>query len=405
MKNTKKGFTLVELLVVIAIVAILATVAIIGYTSFTKKAEMSADQSAVTQMNTVLSGTPCANVDEVVAALIANKYNGDLTTYYSGYELAWLPTENVIVLIENDAVVYPENQVGKTGYVALNPLATDADSLTSGLANGKVHMNGNVAVEALTPNTAGEYELLLNGNTLNATGSIGSSTDGVNLVISDGVVNSTNERTGILAKAGATVELNNVQVYSATASNTLQCYGGTLILNNVTAAQHGVNEADWYNSAIQIINTIKEVEQADGKMKWTIYGEQAHTTVNSGMYTGDKAIQISAPGGNVTVNGGTLTGTSYVIQGDFTPQNYAVEDPTKTYESVITINGGNLNGNIKISAATELVINGGTFTGSKITYFDTTANKNVTVDLTVDSLAPYVTAGSTIVVNGVSFTK
>ena len=39
MKNTKKGFTLVELLVVIAIVAILATVAIIGYTSFTKKAK------------------------------------------------------------------------------------------------------------------------------------------------------------------------------------------------------------------------------------------------------------------------------------------------------------------------------------------------------------------------------
>ena len=40
MKNTKKGFTLVELLVVIAILAILATVAVVGYTSFTRKAEL-----------------------------------------------------------------------------------------------------------------------------------------------------------------------------------------------------------------------------------------------------------------------------------------------------------------------------------------------------------------------------
>ena len=402
MKNTKKGFTLVELLVVIAIVAILATVAIIGYTSFTKKAEMSADQSAVTQMNTVLSGTPCANVDEVVAALIANKYNGDLTTYYSGYELAWLPTENVIVLIENDAVVYPENQAGKTGYVALNPLATDADSLASGLANGKVHMNGNVTAEGLAPEATGDYEVVLNGNTLGTSDLVGAWVEGAKLVVSNGVIDGSSiadDDVVVYASRGGSVELNNVQVYAPAGYNPIQCYGGTMVLNNVTTAQTGEGHASWYNSAIQIINTIKQVEQADGTMKWTLYGEQAHTTINGGMYTGDKAIQISAPGGNVTINGGTLTGTSFVINADFAPNNYPVEDPTKTYESVITINGGNLNGNIKISAATELVINGGTFTG------DTFRVGSTTVALTAEALAPYVTAGSTIVVNGVSFTK
>ena len=40
-KNTKKGFTLVELLVVIAILAILASVAVVGYTAFITKAEES----------------------------------------------------------------------------------------------------------------------------------------------------------------------------------------------------------------------------------------------------------------------------------------------------------------------------------------------------------------------------
>ena len=39
--NTRKGFTLVELLVVIAILAILATVSVVGYTSFITRAEQS----------------------------------------------------------------------------------------------------------------------------------------------------------------------------------------------------------------------------------------------------------------------------------------------------------------------------------------------------------------------------
>ena len=56
MRNKKKGFTLVELLVVIAILAILATVAIVGYTSFTRKASLSNDEAIVTQMNKILKG-------------------------------------------------------------------------------------------------------------------------------------------------------------------------------------------------------------------------------------------------------------------------------------------------------------------------------------------------------------
>lgn len=48
--NTKKGFTLVELLVVIAILAILATVSVVGYTSFINRANNSAAQQELTQV-------------------------------------------------------------------------------------------------------------------------------------------------------------------------------------------------------------------------------------------------------------------------------------------------------------------------------------------------------------------
>ena len=50
MKNTKKGFTLVELLVVIAILAILASVAVVGYTAFLDKAN---DSNAATEAHQI----------------------------------------------------------------------------------------------------------------------------------------------------------------------------------------------------------------------------------------------------------------------------------------------------------------------------------------------------------------
>jgi prepilin-type N-terminal cleavage/methylation domain-containing protein len=48
--NTRKGFTLVELLVVIAILAILATVSVVGYTSFINRANSSVAQQELTQV-------------------------------------------------------------------------------------------------------------------------------------------------------------------------------------------------------------------------------------------------------------------------------------------------------------------------------------------------------------------
>ena len=48
--NTRKGFTLVELLVVIAILAILATVSVVGYTSFIDRANQSTALQEMTQI-------------------------------------------------------------------------------------------------------------------------------------------------------------------------------------------------------------------------------------------------------------------------------------------------------------------------------------------------------------------
>ncbi|MBR2381417.1 MAG: type II secretion system protein [Clostridia bacterium] len=54
-KNTKKGFTLVELLVVIAILAILASVAVVGYTAFIKKANDAKISTEVDQVKDAIN--------------------------------------------------------------------------------------------------------------------------------------------------------------------------------------------------------------------------------------------------------------------------------------------------------------------------------------------------------------
>ena len=62
--NTRKGFTLVELLVVIAILAILATVSVVGYTSFIDRAE---ESNALTEAAQIKKGIEASLlVDEEV---------------------------------------------------------------------------------------------------------------------------------------------------------------------------------------------------------------------------------------------------------------------------------------------------------------------------------------------------
>lgn len=57
-----KGFTLVELLVVIAILAILATVSVVGYTSFIERADQSNADVEANQIKTIVeSGLMGAN--------------------------------------------------------------------------------------------------------------------------------------------------------------------------------------------------------------------------------------------------------------------------------------------------------------------------------------------------------
>ena len=102
----KKAFTLVELLVVIAILAILATAGIVGYTSFTKKAQVSNDNSLVAELNNYISVATVDNdfntVSEVRDELVPSGI--DLSTLTPsaknhGYSYAFNLKEEKFVLL------------------------------------------------------------------------------------------------------------------------------------------------------------------------------------------------------------------------------------------------------------------------------------------------------------------
>ena len=120
MKNNRKGFTIVELVIVIAVIAVLAAVAIPTFSAIVKRANISADTQIVRNMNVILTSeyagkSAPSNASGVRALLNQNGISNfrPETKFYTYY---WLEEENMIVLAnESDIIVYPEEYREETG--------------------------------------------------------------------------------------------------------------------------------------------------------------------------------------------------------------------------------------------------------------------------------------------------
>ena len=116
MKNNKRAFTIVELVIVIAVIGILAAVLIPTFSSLIQKANMNSDEAAVKSMNTYLSadeqinGKPASWQD---AVKVLSKSNLDAENYRalsSEHQLVWDASINRVLYVEKttQTVVYPE---------------------------------------------------------------------------------------------------------------------------------------------------------------------------------------------------------------------------------------------------------------------------------------------------------
>ena len=118
MRNTnKKGFTIVELVVVVAVIAILAAVLIPTFSGVIAKANLSADKQAVAQMNKYLAmesvESQPESLSEALDILAKNGYKTTLDPLCKGYRFGFYKAENAMVLVdEQNKVVFPKEYAG-----------------------------------------------------------------------------------------------------------------------------------------------------------------------------------------------------------------------------------------------------------------------------------------------------
>lgn len=187
MTNSKKrGFTIIELVIVIAVIAILAGVLIPTFVSVINKANVSSDTALVRNINEALAAEDVTDKPTTMyqALKVAREYGFSIEklTPRSSGEIVWNSTSNRFALVQDNKVVYSANgeqipndaSVWKIAHKAAdlndtysNYLAYEASgeiAVTSGLDVGE---NKNVSVKY--ENTTGSKKTVvfnMNGGTL-----------------------------------------------------------------------------------------------------------------------------------------------------------------------------------------------------------------------------------------------
>lgn len=173
-KTNKRGFTIVELVIVIAVIAILAAILIPTFSSVIKKANLSNDQQNVRNMNTALAievipDSKFEYAGDAITGLYAEGWNmGKLETYSTGFHYAYSLEKNTMYLLdEAGTVVYPEESVDKSTLWGLwKNTATD---MSNGITKyiSLVNINGGYYA---THFAEGTYTIDLQGHYISYTG-------------------------------------------------------------------------------------------------------------------------------------------------------------------------------------------------------------------------------------------
>ena len=337
MKNLKKkGFTIVELVIVIAVIAVLAAVLIPTFVNLSKKANMSADQQAVRQMNVVLATKEADTIEEAVAVLDEAGYNAldTLTPVSTGYSFWWVEEYNSIVLLNEKAeVVFASNNDAKENFAAAKE-AGKAFNLKRGLDE----------VEAATSEDA--RKALENGQSVTLKEDIHLSTKNIRINEGEDVV---------LDLGGKTITVDKTGDRSLYAIDNY----GSLTIKNGTIKARGIE-----NFGTMIIEEGTIIESLDKNGGAAIWNQQGTLTINGGTFKaldGTTVMVGSTPlinvGGKVTINKGTFEGNEY---------NYAIINKTadEIENGTITVNDCTINAKrgVFVNGTGTITINNGNFT-------------------------------------------
>ena len=394
-KSNKKGFTIVELVIVIAVIAILSAVMIPTFVGVVRRARLSSDESAVTHMNKAITMVSVENepktLDELIDALVEEGFNADdtLVPASKDHEYYWFyqaDKYNVVVLVnENNEVVYPKNETLAADFAAaadtdkyclrgadvyVDVEADDRKTLENALTNGnqKIEITKNIELKnEITIPEGANVTLDLGGKTV-TTAKAGARSkylnvgEGASLTIKNG----TFAGRGVQVYDGATLTIDstNVKVQSVDENGGAAIWvyaGGSVVVNNGTfeAPNGGFNEDTTLANGPGVINNSGTVTINGGTFK-------AH---DSGTYA-----VINQPGAKLTINGGTFYGSRGCVcdnGGEVIINGGTFETGEKATAWVVYTNSGNVQ------------INGGTFKSSNALVLCVDASATATAKITI----------------------
>lgn len=191
-KNCKKGFTIVELIIVIAVIAILAAVLIPTFSNLIKRANVANDTALVRNLNTALAADGAKQHDTMREALAAaNAFGYDVSKINAkadGNEILWDSYNDCFVYKDESGINYiPDSQIkGKAGegaqlwHIANKGISDISSEYSNYLGEGTYAGTLNVSTgldvgdhtEVTTVKYTGEGEnviIYMNGGTLTVT--------------------------------------------------------------------------------------------------------------------------------------------------------------------------------------------------------------------------------------------
>lgn len=127
-KSNRKGFTIVELVIVIAVIAILAAVLIPTFASIVKKANDSSVQQALAAARKVIVAENAADANFDEASLTYVYKNGSKTEYYKWDGSKFVTATKIETADSNDVVYAEEADAAAYTAGAFHPVALTADN-------------------------------------------------------------------------------------------------------------------------------------------------------------------------------------------------------------------------------------------------------------------------------------